>query len=246
MVSGSVIEFRLCHHWFHLQGWISRIHCGWDLIRSKQLCFRMSCVSIRWIFWSWWFYSQYNSSTYKRKEFQVYNLWSLVRSPVVEITVLLMRPKKVEAAVQCFRKSCVGVRRIFWSRWFYSQYNSSTYKRKEFQVYNLWSLVRSPVVEITVLLMRPKKVEAAVQCFRKSCVGVRRIFWSRWFYSQYNSSTYKRKEFQVYNLWSLVRSPVVEIIVLPMRPKKVETAVQCFRMSCVGVRWIFWSWEFNS
>ena len=33
---------------------------------------------------------------------------------------------------------------------------------------------------------------------------------------------------------------------LLMRPNKVETAVQCSRMSCVGVRPIFWSWLFNS
>ena len=29
---------------------------------------------------------------------------------------------------------------------------------------------------------------------------------------------------------------------LLMRPNKVETAVQCFRISCVGVHRIFWSW----
>ena len=29
---------------------------------------------------------------------------------------------------------------------------------------------------------------------------------------------------------------------LLMRPNKVETDIQCFRMSCVGVRRIFWSW----
>ena len=39
-------------------------------------------------------------------------------------------------------------------------------------------------------------------------------------------------------LWSLVRSQYT----LLMRPNKVETAVQCFRMSCVSVRRIFWSW----
>ena len=33
---------------------------------------------------------------------------------------------------------------------------------------------------------------------------------------------------------------------LLMGPNKVETAVQCFRMSCISVRRIFWSWEFNS
>ena len=29
---------------------------------------------------------------------------------------------------------------------------------------------------------------------------------------------------------------------LLMRSNKIETAVQCFRMSHASVRWIFWSW----
>ena len=31
-----------------------------------------------------------------------------------------------------------------------------------------------------------------------------------------------------------------------MRTGKVETVIQCYRMSCVIVRRIFWSWKFNS
>ena len=31
-----------------------------------------------------------------------------------------------------------------------------------------------------------------------------------------------------------------------IRPNKVETAVQCFRMSRASVRRIFWSWKFSS
>ena len=40
---------------------------------------------------------------------------------------LLMRPNKVERGVQCFRMSCVGVRRIFWLWWFNSQLHLFNY-----------------------------------------------------------------------------------------------------------------------
>ena len=46
-------------------------------------------------------------------EFRHCNLWSLVRFPVMEITVYTT--DEVETAVQYSRISCVGVRRICWS-----------------------------------------------------------------------------------------------------------------------------------
>ena len=65
-------------------------------------------------------------------------LRSLVRSPALRSRyTLLMRPNKVETAVQSFRMSCVSVHRIFWSWEFNSQYNSSTKKKRKIYTYIL-------------------------------------------------------------------------------------------------------------
>ena len=84
-----------------------------SMYRSIDLCSHLFIIlSIKWnIIQPNWFISEILSTaskTWKRGRWFDLQWWRLRYT-------LLMRPNKVETAVQCPRISCVGVLRIFWS-----------------------------------------------------------------------------------------------------------------------------------